>query len=93
MQKMEKVKQVIITFSHLLVSVTIRSKGEYMYNIKAYLKVLNIVTVCFSFLFHSDTAPLHPCGPGLSHSALLCGRPFRGHHDSRWRGHHVCAED
>lgn len=62
-----------------------------MYNIKANLKVLNKITGCLSVRFLSDTAPLHTCGPGLSHSALLCGRPFHGHHDSRWRGHHVCA--
>lgn len=41
----------------------------------------------------SDTAPLHPCGSGLSHSTLLCSRSLRGHHDSWGRGHHVCTQD
>lgn len=43
--------------------------------------------------FHSHTASLHPRRPGLTHCALLPGRPLRGHHDGGGRGHHVCAEN
>lgn len=53
--------------------------------------------LCWSFLqtisFLSHTASLHPRRPGLTHSALLRGRPLRGHHDGGGRGHHVCAEN
>lgn len=45
----------------------------------------------FSFSV-SETAPLHPRGPGFSHSALLCGWPICGYHDCWGSGHHVCAE-
>lgn len=69
-----------------------------MCNIKTSLKGLNMMLTCFIDLFSfnsalSDAAPLHPCGPGLSHSALLRGGSLRGHHDCRGSGHHVCAED
>lgn len=38
-------------------------------------RIINGLCLIWSlFLFAlSDTAPLYTCGPGLSHSALLCG--------------------
>lgn len=47
----------------------------------------------FCHLASSDTAPLHPGGPGFSHSALLRGWPLRHHHDCWGSGHHVCIEE
>lgn len=51
------------------------------------------LTCRFSTMPFSHAAPLHPSGPGLPHSALLCGRPLRGYHDGGGSGHHVRAED
>lgn len=58
----------------------------------------NQVIACFIDLLSvhfnlSHTASLHPRGPGLSHSTLLCGRPLCGHYDCRGGGHHVCAKN
>lgn len=50
------------------------------------------ITMFFFISALSETAPLHPCGSGLSHSALFCSRSLRGHHDRRGRGHHVCTQ-
>lgn len=51
--------------------------------------ILHLVT----FSPFSDPAALYSCRPGLSHSALLCGRSLRGHHDCGGSGHHVCSQD
>lgn len=64
-----------------------QTSDYYMFIYSCFIDMLSFNSVL------SDTAPLHPCGPGLSHSSLLCGGSIRGHHDRRGSGHHVCAED
>lgn len=54
---------------------------------------LSLVWLASSAVVLSDPTSLHPCGPGLSHSALLCGRSICGYHDCRGSGDHVCFEE